>query len=122
VVGGRRYVPYARDFIDARGGRGSSKAGRVLEFLMSNAGEAFYSTVIVERLSEYGVQTRDVMVNARRWEGKGLVCIRGYKTDERQSPFREGYMLTWIDQEKPREGAVDEAVERESKVLRSSSR
>ena len=84
VVEGRRFVGYAREHLDPRGGNGVSKAGRVLDFLHSNGDEAFYSTEIVKRLSEFGVRARDVMGNARRWERRGLVYVRGYKTDARQ--------------------------------------
>ena len=119
VVGGREFVPYGREFLDVRGGgkNGASKSSRVLGLLRDNLDSAFYSTEIIRRLSEFGVGASDVMSNARRWEKKGLVYIRGYKTDERQSAFREGYMLTWVDQAKPREVALEEAVDRTDKAL-----
>jgi hypothetical protein len=57
------------------------------------------------------------MANVRRWEKQGLVYVRGYKTEERETPFREGYLVTWLDQGKPREAALVEAVERTEKAL-----
>jgi hypothetical protein len=118
-VGGRSYVGYSREYIDprGRGGKSDSKSRKILEFLRSNPGEAFYSTVIAARLVDSGVHIRDIMSNARRWESIGQVYIRGYKTNEKQTPFREGYLLTWIDQEKPREVAINEAVIRTDRVL-----
>ena len=116
-VGGRRYVEFAREYLDPRGGRIGSKSGRILGFLRENRDGAFYTTVIAKRLSEFGVRRDDVMCNARRWERRGLVYIRGYKTDGGQSPFREGYLLTWVDMTKPREVAMAEAVARTDKAL-----
>jgi len=43
-------------------------------------------------------------------EGPGV--YRGYKGAERQTPFREGYMLTWVDQGIPRDEGFMEAVAR----------
>jgi hypothetical protein len=37
--------------------------------------------------------------------------------DERQIPFKEGYLITWIDPEKPLEQAIDEAIQRTDKAL-----
>lgn len=51
------------------------------------------------------------MSTVRRAERKGLVYVRGYRMHDRQTPFKEGYLLTWIDQEKPREEAIGEVVE-----------
>jgi len=116
-VGGRRFVLYSREHLDPRGGNGVSKAGRILNFLRSNGGEAFYSSELVKKLAEFGVHARDVMGNARRWEDRGLVYVRGYKTDARQSPFREGYLLTWVDGCKSRDVAVAEAVDRTERKL-----
>jgi hypothetical protein len=72
---------------------------------------------VVERLSEYGVLVRDVMANVRRFERHGLVYVRGYKTDDRETPFKEGYLLTWVDPRLPREQAILEAVERREAAL-----
>ena len=116
-LGGRRYVRYAREYLDARGGGPGSKSGRIFRFLKENPDGAFYTTVIAKQLSEFGVRRDDVMCNARRWEKRGLVYIRGYKTDGGQSPFREGYLLTWVDMSKPREVAMGEAVVRTDKAL-----
>jgi len=117
MVGGRRFVGYADEHLDPRGGGGVSKARRVLGFLREHVEEAFFSTDVVEGLKEYGVRNHDVMANVRRFERRGLVYVRGYKTDERQTPFREGYLLTWLDPEKPRELAIEEAIERTERAL-----
>ena len=63
------------------------------------------------------VKVRYVMSNVRRFEQKGLVYVRGYKTDERQTPFQEGYLITWLDSSKPREMAIEEAIQRTDKAL-----
>jgi hypothetical protein len=117
TVEGMRFVKYAREYLDARGGGSGSKSGFVFKFLRENKDNAFYTTQIAKSLADHGVQLDDVMANARRWEKKGLVYIRGYKTDGGQSPFREGYMLTWVDPKKQREQAMSEAVARTDKAL-----
>lgn len=116
-LGERRFVSFSEEYMDPRGGGGVSKTSRVFEFIKQNAGSAFYSSVIAERLVDHGVKPRDVMTNVRRWEARGLVYVRGYKGEERETPFREGYLVTFIEQEKPRNEAVSEAVVRTDKAL-----
>jgi hypothetical protein len=118
TVEGRRFVSYAPEFLDARGGRKVSKAQRILDYIQDHRDAAFFSTEIAEELKEYGVKVRDIMSNVRRFEEKSLVYVRGYKTDERQTPFSKGYLITWLDPDKPREEAIEEAVERTNKALK----
>jgi hypothetical protein len=42
---------------------------------------------------------------------------RNARADQRQTPFKERYLLTWIHQNKPREEATEEAIQRTDKVL-----
>jgi len=73
--------------LDARGrGRGGSKAKAILNYLKEHCDRAFFSKDIAEALKGYRVKPCDVMANVRRFEGKGLVYVRGYKTEERQTP------------------------------------
>ena len=58
------------------------------------------------------------MSNVRRFERQGLVYVRGYKTDDRQTPFKKGYLITWLDREKPREEAIKEAIKRTDLALK----
>ncbi|HUS78176.1 MAG TPA: hypothetical protein VM050_05895, partial [Patescibacteria group bacterium] len=116
-IDGRRFVCFSVDHLDPRGGGSFSKARRILGFLEENGDEAFFSTDVVKALSEYGVRVQDVMPNVRRFERQGLVYVRGYKTDDRQTPFKEGYLLTWIDREMHREDAIAEAVKRTDAAL-----
>ncbi len=111
------YVGFDKKYLDARGGCGKSKASAVFEFLKEHSDKAWFSTQIVSNLQNESVKPRDIMANIRRFERKGLVYVRGYKLDGGQTPFREGYLLTWIDQEMAREQAIVEAVERTNKVL-----
>ena len=48
---------------------------------------------------------------------KGRVYVRGYQSHDQRSPFRKGFILTYIAQELPRDQAVKEAFERTSRVL-----
>jgi hypothetical protein len=117
TIEGRRYVGFSVEYLDPRGGGRLSKARRILGFLEESRDGAFFSSEVVEALGEHGVRIEDVMPNVRRFERKGLVYVRGYKSDSRQTPFREGYLLTRIDQELPREEAIAEAVKRTDAAL-----
>jgi hypothetical protein len=99
----------------------TEKAKIIRDFLRENDSTAFYSRSVFEALKDKGVKPRDVMTTVRRVEKKGLVYVRGYRTHDRQTPFREGYLLTWIDPDKPREQALEEAIERTEKTLAERS-
>jgi hypothetical protein len=100
IIDGHRFVSYDERYLDIRARKGKSKARLILDFLKDNSDKAFYSTEIAEALKDEGVLVRDVMCNLRRYEKKGLVYIRGYRSHDGQTPFKEGYLITWIDQEK----------------------
>jgi hypothetical protein len=72
---------------------------------------------VAEVLKERGIKQRDIMATLRRAEKKGLVYIRGYRSHNLQTPFKKGFLVTWIDSNKPREKALGEAVERTNKIL-----
>jgi hypothetical protein len=99
---------------------GKSKAKVVLEYVQKGRDRAFYSKQIVEALKDKGVRPYDLMPNVRRFESKGLLYVRGYRGDARETPFKDGYLITWVDQKLPREKALEEAVERTNKVLESN--
>ena len=103
--------------VEKRKNKSVSKARLILKFLEDNKDQAFYSKEIAEALRDKGVLPQDVMSNVRRFEKKGLVYVRGYNTHGRQTPFRDGYLITWIDQNKPRDHALAEAIERTEKAL-----
>jgi len=116
-IEGREFVKYAKEHLDVRGGGKLSKAKRIMNFLRKNRDRAWFSTEVAEALKDGGVKVRDVMANVRRFEKKGQVYVRGYKTDDRQTPFKEGYLLTWIDPSKPRKEAIEEAIKRTDGTL-----
>lgn len=100
VIDGHTFVQFRPEYSDKRGNRGSkSKAQLVLNFLKDNSDRAFYSTEIFNALKEKGVTMPDIMTTARRYERKGLLYVRGYQTHDSQSPFQEGYLITWIEQQ-----------------------
>jgi len=115
--GDLEFVAFSKRYLDARGGGAESKAKLILKFLQGHAERAWYSKDVVEALKKHGVRPVDIMPNVRRFERKGLIYVRGYRTDSRQTPFTQGYLLTWIDPDKPREQALAEAVERTNKAL-----
>lgn len=116
-LNGHRFVAYAEKYLNVRAKREKSKAQLILDFLKENSDRAFYSIEIAEALKGEGVLVRDVMSNLRRYEKKGVVYIRGYRTHDGQTPFKEGYLITWIDQHKKRETALAEVVEKTNKAL-----
>lgn len=117
VIFDRRFISFSKKYLDPRGGGGHSKAKAIREFLASNSHRAFYSTEVAQSLKDIGVKVGDVMSCVRRFEARGLVYVRGYGTNERQTPFKEGYLITWLDPSKPKEKAVDEAVRRTDAAL-----
>ncbi|MCW4010015.1 MAG: hypothetical protein NWF05_05290 [Candidatus Bathyarchaeota archaeon] len=122
VFQGQRFVPYNKEFLDKRGSKdGKSKAELIREFIEKNRERAFYSKELVERLKGKGVKPSDIMSNVRRFEKKGLIYVRGYRMHDKQTPFKDGYLLTWIDKGKPREQAIEEAIQRTSAVLDSTA-
>lgn len=116
-IGEHRFVKYAKKYLDVRGAREASKSKLILNFLRTRPDRAFYSTEVARAMGEKGVKVRDVMSTVRRYEQKGMVYVRGYRSDDRQTPFKEGYLLTWIDPKKPRERAIEEAIERTDVAL-----
>jgi hypothetical protein len=116
---GYRFVGYAKRYLDPRGSRTVSKAQRILGFLEKHADQAFYSTEVYAAMQDTGVKISDVMMTVRRYDR--LIYVRGYRTDTRQTPFKNGFLLTWIDQAKPREQAITEAVHRTDQALTNTS-
>jgi hypothetical protein len=98
-----------------------SKAQLVLNFLEENSDKAFYSKEIVDALKDRNVKPSDVMTVVRKAERKGLVYVRGYKMHDKQTPFKEGYLLTWITPDKNREKAIEQAVEKTNVTLSTRS-
>ena len=120
-IDGLEYVSYSEKHLDPRGGRGKSKAGMIRDFLRENRGKAWFSKEIANTLKEKGVKIGDIMSTVRRMERKRLVYVRGYRYHDRETPFSEGYLITWIDEEKSREEALEEAIERTNSALESRS-
>jgi hypothetical protein len=114
-IAGQKFVPFSEKYLDARSKRAESKAQLVLNYLKENSDKAFFSVNIAEALANSGVKIRDIMVNVRRY--KKLVYVRGYRTDQRQTPFKEGYILTWINQDIPRKLAIEDAIRKTDAVL-----
>jgi hypothetical protein len=115
-INGTRFVKYDGKVKEKRNSK-VNKSELIRNFLRKNHGKAFYSTEVAEALKDKGIQQRDVMSTVRRAEKKGLVYVRGYRTHDAQTPFREGYLITWIDSSKPREEALEEVVYRTETVL-----
>ncbi|MEO9296225.1 MAG: hypothetical protein ABI347_11590 [Nitrososphaera sp.] len=122
VIDGHRFVQFRPEYSDKRGNRGNkSKAQLVLNFLKENSDRAFYSTEIFNALKEKGVTMPDIMTTARRYERKGLLYVRGYQTHDSHSPFQEGYLITWIEQDGSDLDALKQAVLRTNEALKDNA-
>ncbi|MEM0254146.1 MAG: hypothetical protein QXK78_06280 [Candidatus Bathyarchaeia archaeon] len=118
VVNGIRFVGFTSS---RASGRAESKAQIIYRFLEENRDRAFFAREVADLLADRGIRPPDVMSNARRLERRGLVYVRGYRGVGRETPFREGYIITWIDPSKPREQAISEAFERTERILAEKS-
>jgi len=98
-----------------------NKAQLIMQFLRDNPDKAFYTTQIGERLKDKGVTINDMACNLRRYEKKGLVYFRGYRTAEHETPFGAGYIVTYIDPNKDRGIAVSEATQRTQLLIEGGS-
>ena len=120
---GLTFVRFSRDYFDPRSKRskdGKSKSRIIIDYLKDNSGKAFFTRDLREKLKDKGIRACDIMAAGRRYQRKGLVLVRGYNTDNNLTPFRQGFLLTWIDQDKILEKAVSEAYERTDAVLSRS--
>src|SRR5690606_30003711 len=121
VIDGRTFIQFSPEYSDKRGNRGSkSKAQLVLNFLKENSNRAFYSTEVFDALKEKGVTMPDIMTTARRYERKGLLYVRGYQTHDSQSPFQEGYLITWIEHDEDKQQQRDDLAALKQAVLRTN--
>lgn len=119
---GHMLVSYSKEYADKRGSvNGKSKSMTVFDYIKENKDRAFYSKELVEALKDKGVKPCDIMTNVRRFEKAGQVYVRGYRMHDKQTPFKDGYLLTWIDSGKPRELAIEEAICKTNTVLDSKS-
>ena len=119
--GNSEFVSFDRVYLDARGGGVKSKAKIILDFIEKNKNQAFFSKDIALQLATEGIKPCDIMANVRRFEKKGLVYVRGYRLQNKQTPFKEGFLITWVDPEASRESAVELAVERTNLALAGRS-
>jgi hypothetical protein len=117
IIKGISFVRYSAEFARAKQATRVNKAALIRQFLQQHADQAFYSTEIHDALVDQGVAQQDVMATLRRAERKRLVYVRGYRTHDQQTPFPQGYLITWIDDTKPRKHALDEAVDRTNHAL-----
>jgi hypothetical protein len=98
-----------------------NKSQLILSFLRNNFDRGFYTTQIAEKLKGEGVTIRDISCNLRRYEKRGLIYFRGYRSAEHETPFAPGYIVTYIDPNKDRGIAITEATERTELLLEGGS-
>jgi len=108
---GREYVGYVSR------GRGKSKSQLVLDYLEDHKGGAYYSADIYDALKNSSVKKNTVSDAIRYYERKGLLFVRGYRSHGSKTPFQRGFLVTWVDQDKPRDVALKEALQRTEQAL-----
>lgn len=108
------FVKYDERYKDGKSQGVESKAQKIVDYLKAHRDQAFYSRDIRDTLKVKGC---DIMANIRRYEGKGWIFVRGYQTHDKRSPFSKGFILTYVNQDMPRDLAVKEAFERTSRVI-----
>jgi len=75
----------------------ATKVRLILESLEKHRDRAFFSKDIANSLEDSGVRISNIMLSVRRFERQGFIYVRGYRMHDRQTPFKEGYLLTWLD-------------------------
>ncbi len=98
-----------------------NKSQLILSFLRDNVDKAFYNSEIPRLLKDQGINIRDVAANLRRYERKGQVFFRGYRSAEHETPFAAGYIVTYLDASKSRSQAITEALQRTEMLLEGGS-
>jgi hypothetical protein len=117
---GSEYVSYSEANLDHHRPEEKSKSQLVIDFLRDNSDKAWFSTQVRKQQGEDLIKACDVMTGVRSRAKKGWAYVRGYTTDSYSTPFRECFLLTWIDQDKPQEQAIKEAFERTEVALSQS--
>ncbi len=120
-IDGVRFVPYGVEYLSGKVPKGLSKAQRIIDYLREHGDRAFYSLDVYEALKGEGVNQPDVMSTVRRYERKGLVYVRGYRSESHQTPFTRGFLITWLDDGLSRKKAISEAFQRTERVLMEPS-
>jgi len=80
----------------------TNKSQLILNFLRENLDRAFYTSEIAKQLRDQGIVIRDVATDLRRYERRGQVFFRGYRTAEHETPFAAGFIVTYLDPSKSR--------------------
>lgn len=98
-----------------------NKSQLILTFLRENVDRAFYTSEIAKLLKDQGITIRDIAANLRRYERKGHVFFRGYRTAEHETPFAAGFIVTYLDASKSRSQSIAEALQRTDSLLEGGS-
>jgi hypothetical protein len=98
-----------------------NKSQLIMTFLRENVDRAFYTTEIPKLLKDQGITIRDIAANLRRYEKKGYIFFRGYRTAEHETPFAAGFIVTYLDASKSRSQAIAEALHRTDSLLEGGS-
>jgi hypothetical protein len=98
-----------------------NKSQIILNFLRQNVDKAFYTSEIARLLKDQGITIRDIATNLRRYERRGQVFFRGYRSAEHETSFAAGFIVTYLDTPKSRSQAIAEALQRTDSLLEGGS-
>jgi predicted DNA-binding transcriptional regulator len=112
IIAGQKYVGHRK-----RNGKTISQQiiGYVREHLHDKA--AFTTQLRKDLEKQLGASVLQSMVMCVLSKHRREVYIRGYQGAERMTPFAEGFAVTWLDPNLPREQGLVEAKERTDKFL-----
>jgi hypothetical protein len=109
---GQKYVAYRRR-------EGKSLYQTIISYIREELREkaAFTTAVRTSLEKRLGVQMSQSMIMSVVDRYRREVYVRGYQSPHRMTPFEQGFAVTWIDPNLPRERALTEAKERTDRFL-----
>lgn len=110
----------AETFIGYKPREGKSLSQRIIEYVRQHLCERAAFTTDVRRDLEKRLGRRiiqSMVMYALSKQRHREVYVRGYQGAERMTPFEQGFAVTWIDPNLPREQALAEAKERTDNLL-----
>jgi hypothetical protein len=98
-----------------------NKTQIILSFLRENVDRAFHTSELAKLLKDQGIAIRDIAPNLRRYERKGHIFFRGYRSAEHETPFAAGFIVSYLDPSKSRSQSIAEALQRTDSLLEGGS-
>ena len=109
---GQKYVAYRRR-------EGKSLYQTIVSYVREELRDkaAFTTTVRIDLEKRLGIRMSQSMIMSVVDRYRREVYVRGYQSPHRMTPFEQGFAVTWLDPNLPREQALTEAKERTDRLL-----